>query len=238
MKKNIILFIIKFFDYFHQKKILKFLKEKKKISNFDTLIDVGAHLGETIEIYSKNFKIKKIYSFEPNIKNYKILKNKNFGNLNITIENIALGSNNTSVVIKQMQESSSSTIKDINENSKYFIRKKKLLFNDNLNIHVDQKITQFTLAKYVREKKINKIDFLKIDTEGYEFDVLKGANEILNTISLVIFEHHYDDMIKKGYKFKDIHKYLLINNFTQVFKIKMPFRKTFEYIYENKKKKY
>ena len=30
MKKNIILLIIKFFDYFHQKKILKFLKEKKK----------------------------------------------------------------------------------------------------------------------------------------------------------------------------------------------------------------
>ena len=38
----------------------------------------------------------------------------------------------------------------------------------------------------------------------------------------------------KGYKFKDINDFLLQNNFKQIFKIKMPLRKTFEYIYKNK----
>ena len=41
-------------------------------------------------------------------------------------------------------------------------------------------------------------------------------------------------MIKKGYKFGDIHSFLEENNFEQIFKSKMPFRKTFEYIYKNK----
>ena len=41
-------------------------------------------------------------------------------------------------------------------------------------------------------------------------------------------------MHKKDYKFNDIHKYLVKNNFNKVFKIKMMFRKTFEYIYCNK----
>ena len=51
---------------------------------------------------------------------------------------------------------------------------------------------------------------------------------------MILFEHHYDDMIFKGYKFKDINDFLLQNNFKQIFKIKMPLRKTFEYIYKNK----
>ena len=50
-----------------------------------------------------------------------------------------------------------------------------------------------------------------------------------------MFEHHYDDMIKKNYKFHDINTLLVKNNFTQIYKSRMPFRKTFEYIYLNQK---
>ena len=47
-----------------------------------------------------------------------------------------------------------------------------------------------------------------------------------------MFEHHYDNMIIKNYTFRDINNYLKINNFNQIYKSKMPFRKTFEYIYK------
>ena len=86
----------------------------------------------------------------------------------------------------------------------------------------------------MHQKKIKKLDFLKIDTEGYEFEILLGAKKNINNINLVLFEHHYDDMIKKNYKFSDVHDFLNKNNFNQIFKAKMPFRKTFEYIYKNK----
>ena len=80
--------------------------------------------------------------------------------------------------------------------------------------------------------KIDKIDILKIDTEGYEFQILKGLKDQIKNVEFIYFEHHFDDMIDKNYKFSDIHDYLTNYNFRKVFKLKMSFRKTFEYIYK------
>ena len=76
---------------------------------------------------------------------------------------------------------------------------------------------------------------LKIDTEGYEFNVLKGLSKYKQKIKLIYFEHHYDDMIIKNYKFTDIHKLLRDFDFKMIKKSKMIFRKSFEYVYENEK---
>ncbi len=85
-------------------------------------------------------------------------------------------------------------------------------------------------------KNYGNVDLIKIDTEGYEYEVLKGSVEILKNTKLILFEHHYDNMIVKNYNYKKINDFLVLNNFKKVFKAKMPFRKTFEYIYENTKK--
>ena len=77
------------------------------------------------------------------------------------------------------------------------------------------------------------IDLIKIDTEGYEMEVLLGLEENIKHVGLILFEHHYHDMIIKNYTFSDIHNFLDSNNFKRIFKTKMPFRKTFEYIYKN-----
>ena len=76
---------------------------------------------------------------------------------------------------------------------------------------------------------------MKIDTEGYELNVLKGLSKNNRKIKLIYFEHHYDDMIIKNYKFKDINKLLKSYGFIKIKKSKMLFRKSFEYIYENSK---
>ena len=89
---------------------------------------------------------------------------------------------------------------------------------------------QIKLSEYIEKKDLDKIDFLKIDTEGYEHNVLKGLEAKLSIVSLVMFEHHYDDMLKKDYTFRDIHRLLINNNFKQIYKYKMSFRKTFEYM--------
>ena len=93
-----------------------------------------------------------------------------------------------------------------------------------------------TLDSALLNKKLDLIGLIKIDTEGFEYEVLKGSKEILKKTKLVLFEHHYDNMILKNYNFRHINDFLVLNNFKKVFKAKMPFRKTFEYIYENRKK--
>ena len=240
MIKYLILIILKIFDFFHQRKIIKFL-HKKGFKNFDIIFDVGAHKGESINLFLSNFKTASIYSFEASPITFKILSDKidyirnKFKSSKIIIENYAIGSVKKKVSLKQLKESSSSTIRNLNENSKYF--KKKLFFlqgDKRSPFFKEVEVDQIRLSDYLVKNNIGSIDFLKIDTEGYEFEVLIGAKDVLSKISIVLFEHHYDDMIAKNYKFSDIHNFFLTNNFTQIYKSKMPFRKTFEYIYINK----
>ena len=51
--QKIILLAMDFFDYFHKQKIINFLKKKNK--SFDVFIDIGAHKGETIELFTKTY---------------------------------------------------------------------------------------------------------------------------------------------------------------------------------------
>ena len=136
--------------------------------------------------------------------------------------------------IKQTKESSSSTINDFNTNSKYFKRKLKILNISNIDQYYKKiPIKIIILDEYIKEKNLQNIDLLKIDTECFEFDVIQVLKKNYNIIKFIYFEHHYDDMIKKNYKFKDINQLLTKYGFKKIYKSKMYFRKSFEYIYEN-----
>ena len=239
MINYISILILNFFDYFYKKKISKFLK-KNQLDKIDIFLDVGGHKGESINFFLKNLNIKNIYSFEASPLNFAVLKNrlpcliKKFNQTNIYIENVALGASVKKVLLKQFNESSSSTLSDIDENSSYFKKKYKFINKKKENtFYRNIETTVIPLSQYLTNKKINDIDFLKIDTEGYELNILKGLKNDIRNIKIIFFEHHYDNMIKKHYNFADIHNLLKNNKFKKIYKSKMPFRKTFEYIYIN-----
>lgn len=226
--------LLNFFDYFQSRKIYKFLR--KKINTKSIFFDVGAHHGETIQNFFNYFDVNQIHSFEASQKNFESLKNKIIlkNNLNVFINNFGLSNQKKKTFINQTLESSSTTLSVINKNSKYYRKKINTLGLTFDKIFETQEVVFLdTLDNYLNKKKnIKKIDLLKIDTEGHEFFVLKGAKNSLKKIRFIYFEHHYDDMLSKGYKFSDINKFLVKNNFIKVYKSKMYFRKTFEYIYE------
>jgi FkbM family methyltransferase len=240
MKLAAITTILDFFDYFHKKKIIIFLK--KKLKKINTFVDVGAHNGESVPLFSKNFQITNVYSFEPSVLNFKTLikqasKEIKKGRIvNFKPNNIGLGSEATNVYLNKSIDSASSTINSININSNYYLKKVKFFGNTNKNFFFEkEKIGISTLDLILCNEKLFSIDLIKIDTEGYEYPVLMGGKEILKITKFIIFEHHYDNMIVKTYKFSDLNSYLISKNFKQIFKLKMPFRKTFDYIYENQK---
>ena len=237
MIQKIVLFIMSIFDFFYQKKILSFLK-KNNLNNINILLDIGAHRGESINLFLNNMKVKKIISFEASPINFEFLKKKQkiyakkFSDTEIIIENIALGFENKMMEFKHFNESSSSTIKNINEESRYFKRKFNLLnlFNKG-RIYQTFQIKIQSLKEYIDNNNMTNIDFLKIDTEGYEYEILLGLEDRIKLVKVIMFEHHYDNMIKKDYTFTNINDLLIKNNFKKIYKSRMPFRKTFEYIY-------
>ena len=237
MIQKIVLFALSIFDYFYQKKLINFLK-KNNFIKFNLLLDIGAHQGESIELFSRNFMIKKIISFEASPINFELLRdrirtdNLKHSNTEIVVENIALGAENKTTEFKQFNESSSSTIKKIDEDSTYYKRKFRLIsFLNKEKVYQKFKIKIFKLKDYIKQKNIQKIDFIKIDTEGYEYEILIGLEDKIQLVNTIMFEHHYDNMIKKNYTFSDINDLLVKNNFKKIYKSRMPFRKTFEYIY-------
>ncbi len=223
--------LINIIDYNNKRKILNFFKKKfdQKIIN---VIDVGAHKGETINFFLKNFNIGKLFVFEPN-KNLFDFIIKKFSQKNIFIFNYGVGFKKEKKKLNISIDSASSTINNINMNTNYFKRKKKFLtLKKNSSYFIEaQEINVINLSEFLLFKE-DKIDVLKIDTEGYEFNILRGINKLdFKKINFIYFEHHYDLMIDKGYKFSDINKLLKENNFTLKYKVRMKFRKSFEYIY-------
>ena len=225
---------LSFFDSFNKKKVIKFLI-KNNIKNISVLIDVGSHHGETIELFKKNFEIEKILAFEPSFKNFEILKRKTRQINGLKVYNIALGDEKGLVDFRQHYDSESSTLNEINENSKYF--KKKNLYLDFFNLKKKNfsstKVKIDRLDNVLKSENIKFIDILKIDTEGYDYYVIKGIGELIKRVKFIYFEHHFHDMLKKNYTLGDVEYFMKRNNFKKAFKIKMFFRKTFEYIYVN-----
>ena len=220
------------------------LKNKKKISNYfleenkgkiQTLIDVGAHHGESIRFFKKNFSIDKIYAFEPNIDNFKILKEKVKDVKNVKFFNTAVGNKKGLINFTNHYDSESSTVVKINQKSNYFKKKNFYLnfFNEKKNRIKNTQVKIDSLENLINIDEFNFIDLIKIDTEGYDFNVIKGLGNLISKVRFIYFEHHFHDMLIKDYKFNDVDTFLKSKNFKKVFKTKMFFRKTFEYIYKN-----
>jgi FkbM family methyltransferase len=54
--------------------------------------------------------------------------------------------------------------------------------------HQSKRIYVDTIFNYCKDNKIKQIDYLKIDTEGYDFEVIKGAGKLINKIKYIQFE--------------------------------------------------
>ena len=236
---NFMMVLINIIDFSNKKKIIYFFKSKIN-NNQINVIDIGSHKGETIDLFTKNFNVNKIYSLEPNKNLFNhLISNKKYKLDKIELFNFGIGEKTENKELNVYKDTSSSTLNSLNEDTEYFKRKKKILsffsLSENLE-KIKQTVQIYNLSDFIHENNIQKIDILKIDTEGYEYKILKGIDsKEFKKVRYIYFEHHYDLMINKGYTYSDINNLLINNNFKKKFKLRMKFRKSFEYIYENSK---
>ena len=141
MYVRIITYLLSFFDQFNKSKVIDFFQKSVK-GEIDNFIDVGAHYGETINLFNKNFIIKNFFAFECSPLNFEALEKKvqKIDNLSVKIFNYALGEKKKTMLFNQSIESSSSSLINLNENSKYLIRKKNVLTFFNPKSYSSKKI--------------------------------------------------------------------------------------------------
>ena len=177
--------------------------ERKVFSKIDcansSCLDIGANIGNH-SVFFANF-FSNIYSFEPYPDSYYLLKfnSKNFNN----IKTFNFGAS------------------DVDENQYMYIASdttmsRNTLFSDRVEpkkieqIHPKKiKVELKNLDNLLKENKVKKISFIKIDIEGYEYKALIGLkNTIINDSPIIVLEQWTDafDEIKKTTKSIDFLK--------------------------------
>ena len=193
------------FNYFFKE--LKPLKQSESLSyieEFDNIFIVGG--GFDIDQFVEHSPKASFYVFEPNPNNYKLLKIKlKKQGVNFKIFNVAIGNENTKSKI---------TLNGLGSSLNSFDEKWVHIKNSDL-----KKVTVNVrrLEDFLNEKKIifkeNQSYLLALDTEGYEFNVLKGTGKYLSKFNFIICESRIIPSYKQSYSFDQLIEFLNANNF-------------------------
>ena len=227
-----------FFDiinlYYHQKRIIKFIK--KNIIDVNYFFDVGSYMGTYSDLLIKNFKHCKIFMFEPQTNIFKKIKTKYKNNKNVKIYNCAISNRSTQKTLYINKHGLTSGLSRLDlKNNKYLQLKAKLFGTTASGMILKKaKVKTQKLFTIIKSHNIKKIDLVKIDTEGHEFEVLKGINHKIKNIKYILIEFH-SDRIYLAYNPKKIHNYLIKNNFELENIYKFPFTAWEDRFYFNTK---
>jgi len=139
-------------------------------------VDLGSNIGYYAVIESNLIgETGKIFAIEPSPVNFPVLKSnlENQKMNNFLAFNIAIGDKNEEMEFIISSKSNWSKIRMNNE-----------------KINPEDKVIKIpvkTLDSFVNENNITKIDILRMDVEGFEYNILLGANKILEKFKPKIF---------------------------------------------------
>ena len=130
---------------------------------------------------------------------------------NVKVFNYAVGQKNGEQKILISKIDLTHTLSKINKDSLY-LKIKNFVITKSEEKVVYKKIEVISLKNFCKIQKIKCIDFLKVDVEGYEYEVLKGAKEIIKNVKFIMLEVQKNDMYA-NYSKNKIENFLKKNNF-------------------------
>lgn len=155
--------------------IRKFLPSKPII------IDAGAHIGDDSVEMARLYPKSKIYAFEPVPGIYKRLLENTSKYKRITCYPLAL-SNNTGEQVMYVSSGGS-------DGSSSLMQPKDHL-KDHPDVYFEEeiKVKTLTLDDWASQQQVEQVDFLWLDMQGYELEVLKASSVIFPKVKVVHME--------------------------------------------------
>jgi FkbM family methyltransferase len=169
------------------------------------ILDVGANTGQSVKRYRKAFPSSIIHSFEPSQGIFDQLKANVAGQVDVFAWNCALGS---SVGKQTFLENTHSDMSSFLELSKTGWGK----------IVKESAVDVRTVDQFLADHSIARVDILKSDTQGYDFEVIKGAEQTMrrDAIGLLYFEFIFSEMYKNLPRFDEVFRHLTDRGFRLV----------------------
>ncbi|MBN1617754.1 FkbM family methyltransferase [Candidatus Dojkabacteria bacterium] len=161
------------YDMFFLKELCKLEPDKPSI-----IIDGGAHIGTFTLMTALLTQRANLLSYEPNLENFKILKENTKDIKRISIFNEALGTKDTEAKLY-------GTI-DSGHTGRFTLSK-----SDKSDTTVYQTVKVVNLNRIIEESD-KSIFMLKLDLEGYEAEIIKNLSvQALDKIQILLFEEHH-----------------------------------------------
>jgi FkbM family methyltransferase len=161
------------------------------------ILDIGANIGEWNMIVKQIFPIARIISFEANKECEQHLKSKN-----LEYKICLLGDEQKEVTFFSTRVDKTSTGCSIyRENTEFFNDSNLIEYKLNME-KLDDILDNF-----------DQIDLIKIDVQGAELDVLRGAKTIMNKTKFIILEVSMIEYNKNSPLFADVIDFMNKNNF-------------------------
>ena len=168
------------------------------------LIHVGAHYGQEYEIYQK-LGIANLIFFEPLSQNFEILKT--YVGEKAKLFQLALGNENKKV--KMYTESANNGMSSsILKPQKHLEQYPQIVFD------TEEIVEMVRLDDFLSD--IENYNFLTIDVQGYELEVLKGSQETLTSISGILTEVNRDELYENCVQVEQLDDFLDLYEFQRV----------------------
>lgn len=170
-----------------------------------TIFDVGANVGQTVNRLNMEYPKANIHSFEPSPSTFEQLKETCSKYNNSTPWNYGVGASNGTL---EFIENDSSVMSSFLAPSK-----------DSWSKAVKKTEVQVvTLDSFAQEQGIDYIHILKSDTQGYDFEVFKGAGRLMDEdkIALLYFEFIFSEMYENLPSFDEVYRHLVDKGFSLV----------------------
>lgn len=150
-----------------------------------TIFDAGANIGDYSKEIKKSFPRSKIYAFEPNINTFKSLDDK----LSSTdIKRFCVGLGSCASRQKLYTYASDS------ESQHASVYKEVLSDLHKADEILEVEFETVSLDEFCEEHEIETVDFLKIDTEGHELEVIVGAKKKISEGKIGIIQFEFNEM--------------------------------------------
>ena len=172
------------------------------------VIDIGANEGQFIRTSFALMPDTKILAFEPNPVSVQKLQEANWDAIQVQIFTLALGSSQDYLPLNVAEFSpASSLLKNSQQLNQEF---PNLLTEKVIKVEIDR------LDNIIHKLNLALCDkslLLKIDVQGFELEVLKGATELFDKIAVIVCEVNLASLYEQQCSFNEIIFFLYQNNF-------------------------